>query len=120
MSSHQESILVKVTLIPSLSFQKKELETYIGEEEKGLATIKIIASISPLLGLLGTVLGVLVSFNKMSQAGLGDPSVFASGISMALITTVSGLIVSIPHYIGHSYLVGSPIFLNQSLKKKFF
>ena len=101
-----------------VEFSKKELEAYIGQEEKGLATIKIIASISPLLGLLGTVLGVLVSFNKMSQSGLGDPSVFASGISMALITTVGGLIVSIPHYIGHSYLVGILDFLESTLEKE--
>ena len=49
--------------------------------EKGLNTVKIIATISPLLGLLGTVLGVLLSFNKMASSGMGDPSVFASGIS---------------------------------------
>ena len=86
--------------------------------EKGLNTVKIIATISPLLGLLGTVLGVLLSFNKMASSGMGDPSVFASGISLALITTVGGLIVSIPHYIGHNYLIGMVDELEQTLEKE--
>ena len=76
------------------------------EYEKGLSTVRIIASIAPLLGLLGTVIGVLSAFDAISKSGLGDPSVFASGISLALITTVGGLVVAIPHYIGYNYLVG--------------
>lgn len=74
--------------------------------EKGLSTVRIIASIAPLLGLLGTVVGVLSAFEAISKQGLGDPSVFAGGISLALITTVGGLIVAIPHYIGYNYLIG--------------
>jgi len=74
--------------------------------EKGLSTVRIIASITPLLGLLGTVIGVLTAFEAISKQGLGDPSIFAAGISLALITTVGGLVVAIPHYIGYNYLVG--------------
>jgi biopolymer transport protein ExbB len=74
--------------------------------ERGLSTVRIIASIAPLLGLLGTVVGVLGAFEAISKQGLGDPSVFASGISLALITTVGGLIVAIPHYVGYNYLIG--------------
>ena len=74
--------------------------------ESGFSTIKTIASIAPLLGLLGTVIGVLSAFEAISRLGLGDPSVFAGGISLALITTVGGLIVAIPHYIGYNYLIG--------------
>jgi len=74
--------------------------------EKGLSTVRIIASIAPLLGLLGTVIGVLTAFEAISKQGLGDPSIFASGISLALITTVGGLVVAIPHYIGYNYLIG--------------
>ena len=74
--------------------------------ERGLSTVRIIASIAPLLGLLGTVIGVLSAFNAISDKGLGDPSIFAGGISLALITTVGGLIVAIPHYIGYNYLLG--------------
>jgi biopolymer transport protein ExbB len=75
--------------------------------ETGLNTIKIIASLSPLIGLLGTVIGILNSFDSISHLGLGDPTVFSSGISIALITTVAGLIVAIPHYIGYNYFIGS-------------
>jgi len=74
--------------------------------ERGLNTVKIIASVAPLLGLLGTVGGVLSSFDAISRSGLGDPSLFSGGISVALITTVAGLIVAIPHYIGYNYIVG--------------
>lgn len=73
--------------------------------EKGLATIKIIATIAPLLGLLGTVAGVLSSFQVIAQEGLKDPTLFAAGISMALITTAAGLIVAIPHFISYNYLI---------------
>ena len=73
--------------------------------EKGLDTVKIIATISPLLGLLGTVIGIYSSFQGISQNGLGDPSYFADGISMAMITTIAGLIVAIPHYVGYNYLI---------------
>ena len=75
--------------------------------ESGLNTIKIIATLSPLIGLLGTVVGILNSFDSISHLGLGDPTVFSSGISIALITTVAGLIVAIPHYIGYNYFMGS-------------
>lgn len=71
----------------------------------GLGTVKIIASIAPLLGLLGTVVGVLSAFDAIAMQGLGDPSVFSGGISVALITTVAGLIVAIPHYIGYNYFI---------------
>ena len=75
--------------------------------ESGLNTIKIIATISPLLGLLGTVVGILSSFDTISKVGLEDPMLFSSGISIALITTVVGLIVSIPHFIFYNYYVTS-------------
>ncbi len=73
--------------------------------EKGLSTVKIIATIAPLLGLLGTVIGIFSAFQGIAAHGLGDPSYFAEGISMAMITTIAGLIVAIPHYIGYNYLV---------------
>lgn len=73
--------------------------------ERGLESVKIIATISPLLGLLGTVIGIYTAFVSISVHGLGDPSFFADGISMAMITTIAGLIVAIPHYVGYNYLV---------------
>jgi len=89
-----------------LALGKNLLAEKMVKYEKGLSTIRIIASIAPLLGLLGTVIGVLTAFEAISQKGLGDPSIFAGGISLALITTVGGLIVAIPHYIGYNYLIG--------------
>ena len=85
--------------------------------EFGLNTIKIIATLSPLIGLLGTVIGILNSFDSISHLGLGDPTVFSSGISIALITTVAGLVVSIPHYIGYNYFIGALDSLEIKLEK---
>jgi biopolymer transport protein ExbB len=91
-------------------FKKDSIENFINRKirklEFGLNTVKIIASIAPLLGLLGTVIGVLNSFDSITKSGLGDPSIFSNGISIALITTIAGLIVAIPHYIGYNYIVG--------------
>jgi biopolymer transport protein ExbB len=84
-----------------------EIKSEVKKLEFGLNTIKIIASISPLIGLLGTVIGVLEAFDSISKLGLGDPSIFSHGISVALITTVAGMIVAIPHYIGYNYFIGT-------------
>ena len=94
----------------SQEFKKDSIENFINRKirklEFGLNTVKIIASIAPLLGLLGTVIGVLDSFDSITKSGLGDPSIFSSGLSVALIPTIAGLIVAIPHYIGYNYIVG--------------
>jgi len=91
-------------------FDKKSLQNTLDMQiqklESGLGTVKIIASIAPLLGLLGTVVGVLTAFDAIAKQGLGDPSIFSGGISIALITTVAGLIVAIPHYVGYNYFIG--------------
>jgi biopolymer transport protein ExbB len=65
-----------------------------------------IASISPLLGLLGTVTGIIAAFKGVMMGGMGDPRVLAGGISEALICTAAGLTVAIPAYIAHRYLRG--------------
>jgi biopolymer transport protein ExbB len=100
-------ILSKVTADTAdetiLMFAKEKVASFIHQFEKGMVLIKIIAAISPLLGLLGTALGVLNSFHSISMTGLKNPTVFAGGISMALVTTVGGLIVSIPHFMIHNY-----------------
>ena len=83
-----------------IELSKNALNTHMDKMEKGLGTIRSIATVSPLLGLLGTVIGVLVSFKVISVTGMTNPANFAEGISMALITTVGGMIVAIPHYIG--------------------
>jgi biopolymer transport protein ExbB len=55
---------------------------------------------------LGTVVGILLAFEVMAATGMANPADFAKGIYLALITTVGGLVVAIPHYIAHSYLLG--------------
>jgi biopolymer transport protein ExbB len=90
----------------AVNILKDEVQSNVHRLEFGLNTIKIIASIAPLLGLLGTVLGILSAFKVISEQGLSNPSLFAGGIAMALVTTVGGLIVAIPHFVGYNYLVG--------------
>ncbi len=71
---------------------------------KGLTTVENIASISPMLGLLGTVVGIFNAFTVIAASGLDDPSAFATGIKFALVTTVLGLVVAIPHVLAFNYL----------------
>ena len=84
---------------------KELLQTYLRPLERGMPTIKIIATTATLFGLLGTVVGVLMAFEGIAKVGMGDPTVFAGGISMALVTTVGGLIVAIIHTVGYNYLI---------------
>lgn len=78
----------------------------VHELDRYLITLGTIATISPLLGLLGTVVGIMRVFAAISSNGLGNPAALAGGISEALITTVAGLSVAIPAYIAHRYLRG--------------
>lgn len=70
--------------------------------EKGLPMIKLLAAVAPLLGLLGTVTGMIATFQSISLFGTGDPKLMASGISQALVTTMLGLCVAIPLLFLHS------------------
>lgn len=107
-----------------LEILKDRIRGKIKDMELGLNTIRIIATISPLLGLLGTVIGILGSFENISLNGMDDPTIFADNISLALITTIGGLIVAVPHYIGYNYLIGYLDNLEESMGKdaveKFF
>ena len=71
--------------------------------ERYLSTLGTLAMISPLLGLLGTVVGIIEAFMAINSTGMGDPALLASGISKALITTAGGLFVAIPAMIMHRY-----------------
>ncbi|MCT4642037.1 MAG: MotA/TolQ/ExbB proton channel family protein [Bacteriovoracaceae bacterium] len=101
-----------------LSLVKDEISASVHSLEGGLNTVKIIASVSPLLGLLGTVVGILSAFQVIADKGLSDPSLFAGGIAMALVTTVGGLVVAIPHFIGYNYLVSSLDDIEMKLEKE--
>jgi biopolymer transport protein ExbB len=72
--------------------------------ERGNGLIKLLAATSPLLGLLGTVTGMILTFQAISLFGTGDPKLMAGGISQALVTTVLGLVVAIPLLFGHSLI----------------
>ncbi len=71
--------------------------------ERGLVTLETIAAASPLLGLMGTVIGMIKTFNVISQQGVGQASVLSGGISEALITTVTGLAIGIPALVAYNY-----------------
>lgn len=72
--------------------------------EKGQGLLKLLAAVAPLLGLLGTVTGMIVTFQAITQSGGGDSRLMADGISQALVTTVEGLVVAIPLLFLHSVL----------------
>ncbi len=89
-------------------YELKELITDQGRQEvrtleKGLVILETVAGISPLLGLLGTVIGMIQVFNVISQQGLGQTQALSGGISQALITTVVGLSIGIPSLVVYNY-----------------
>jgi biopolymer transport protein ExbB len=78
----------------------------VHELERFLNTLGTIAAISPLLGLLGTVTGIIKAFNAIQAGGMGDPRMLSGGIAEALITTAAGLVVAIPALFAYRYLRG--------------
>jgi len=74
--------------------------------ERGLTLIKIISAVAPLMGLLGTVTGMILTFQAITLFGTGDPRMMANGISQALITTALGLTVAIPTLLLHAIVSG--------------
>jgi biopolymer transport protein ExbB len=73
--------------------------------ERGLIILETVAGIAPLLGLLGTVIGILKVFNVISAMGVGQATAMAGGISEALITTIVGLSIGIPAVVGYNYFI---------------
>ena len=90
----------------------------VHELERFLNALGTIAAISPLLGLLGTVTGMIQAFEAITSEGVGDPRVLSGGIGEALITTAAGLIVAIPALIGYRYLRGLVDFLVVEMEKE--
>ena len=91
------------------NFIEQEINILISKEFKKansfLPSLEIISQVSPLIGLLGTVIGMIDSFNELELGGsLVDPSILAGGIWTALLTTAMGLIVAIPALISHYFL----------------
>lgn len=96
---HQDRQIMKESIEDTGRHVVVELERYLN-------TLGTIAAISPLLGLLGTVLGMIKIFTAINVAGLGNQAVLAGGIAEALITTVAGLSVAIPSIMFYRYFRG--------------
>ena len=86
--------------------------------EGGLNLVKIISTVAPLLGLLGTVVGMVITFQSITLFGTGDPQIMASGISVALMTTVIGLVVAIPLVLLHAFASGAANSVIQVLEEQ--
>lgn len=86
--------------------------------EKGLPMIKLLAAVAPLLGLLGTVTGMIATFQSISLFGTGDPKLMANGISQALVTTMLGLCIAIPLLFLHSLVAARSRTLIQILDEQ--
>lgn len=108
------------------SADTETLELKLGESilkelpalQRGIIFIKIISVVAPLLGLLGTVTGMIQTFQAMALFGTGDASVMAGGISQALMTTVLGLVVAIPTVLLHTIVNGRSRSIIQVLQEQ--
>ncbi|AMN47283.1 biopolymer transporter ExbB [Steroidobacter denitrificans] len=96
---HRDRSVIKESIEDTGRHVVHELDRFIG-------ALGTIAAISPLMGLLGTVMGMIRAFNVITTAGVGNPTLLAGGIAEALITTAAGLTVAIPALIGYKYLRG--------------
>lgn len=97
------------------------LEAVMDEQqhlERGLSMIKLLAALAPMLGLLGTVTGMIDTFQTITQFGNADPRVMAGGISMALITTVLGLIAAMPLLLIHNILASKAEAIRTIIEKQ--
>ena len=95
----QQAVLIKDAIEEAGGHVVHELERYLN-------ALGTIAATTPLLGLLGTVIGMIKVFSAITAVGVGDPQVLAGGISEALITTAAGLSVGIPSLMFHRYFLG--------------
>lgn len=86
--------------------------------ESGLNLVKVLAAVAPLMGLLGTVIGMIVTFQAITLFGTGDPKLMAGGISQALVTTVQGLVAAIPLLLLHALAAGTSRRLAQVLEEQ--
>ena len=86
--------------------------------ESGISIIKVFAAIAPMMGLLGTVTGMIATFQSIQLFGTGDPKLMAGGISMALITTVQGLIAALPLMLLHAIVTAKSKSVVQILEEQ--
>jgi biopolymer transport protein ExbB len=94
---HRDRVLMMEAIEDAGRHVTHELDRYLG-------ALSTIAAISPLLGLLGTVTGMIRTFKAITVSGVGNPTAMAGGIAEALITTAAGLIIAIPALVAYRYL----------------
>lgn len=102
------------------SLELRLLEVIVDEQqfcERGLSMLKLLAALAPMLGLLGTVIGMIETFQIITEVGNGDPKVMAGGISVALITTVLGLVAAMPLLLAHNVLSSQADAIRGTLEK---
>ncbi|KJY80551.1 MotA/TolQ/ExbB proton channel family protein [Vibrio nigripulchritudo] len=103
------------------SIELRLLERILDEQhglERGLSMLKLMAALAPMLGLLGTVTGMIETFQVITQFGNSDPKVMAGGISMALVTTVMGLVAAMPLLLAHNILSSRAEAIKGTLEKQ--
>jgi len=110
-SSTQDAAALELILDEAITREVPSLE-------KGLSMIKLFAAVAPLLGLLGTVTGMIATFQSISLFGTGDPKLMADGISQALVTTMLGLCVAIPLLFLHNLVASRSKTLVQILDEQ--
>ncbi len=106
-------LLVGLRRIENRRLRQKEFDRAVsttgaielGFLERGLVILATIANVAPLMGFLGTVIGMVLAFAAIEQAGDVDPALVAGGIKVALLTTAAGLTVAIPVNIGYNFFV---------------
>ncbi|MBI4641447.1 MAG: MotA/TolQ/ExbB proton channel family protein [Candidatus Tectomicrobia bacterium] len=127
LCKHYESPMTRILFkaIVNHEKEKKEIKEVIEDQgrqeakflEKYLTILGTIANISPLLGLFGTVIGMIKAFNVIGSQGMGNAAALGGGIAEALITTAAGLIVGIPTLIFHNYFANKAEFLVLEIEK---
>ena len=115
-----------INCIKYKNLQRENLESKIEEKaievkyglERNLTMLGTIATISPLLGLLGTVVGMITAFTGLTETAGANPDLLASGISQALITTAFGLFIAVPGLVMHKYFEQKITYLLITLQKE--
>jgi biopolymer transport protein ExbB len=113
LSKHEDAHLETLELKIDEAILKE-----VPQLEKAQSMIKLFAAVAPLLGLLGTVTGMIATFQAITNFGTGDPKLMAGGISQALITTVLGLVAAIPLLLSHNLVSGQSKRLVQILDEQ--
>jgi len=113
--------LFEVKHLPPTEVQER-LSLHLQHTQKGFEkytdVLATVASITPLLGLLGTVTGMMHVFETINNQGLGNPNLLAGGISEALITTIAGLLVAIPSFIAYKIVTARANVLTERIEKQ--